>query len=158
MAKDQVFNAKNTEPVDARKETKVGAQNAVFETSLLGGNLQTGQGGDAPSPAGANAGSLSVAGTKHGKLVANPNIPSITPTELDADGNIDPSLVGVIEVPTRTSEQRAGQGKFGSANTGEQRVDTTDRGEVSRDNISMPTNQNSQNTRSIPNVASRFMR
>jgi len=157
MAGDNIpFGADTTEAVNAAKQTKVGQVNNLNNAGATGlpASERTSAGGDTISPGNntrENWGA-GVQGTPHGSVTKNPNIESL---DSDADGTIQG-----LELPQRLDEVRVGKGLYGSKQNGveEVTVGADGRPEIARDNINMPTNQDSQRNESIPNVASRFFR
>jgi len=146
--KDQ-WNAPYADAVNEGVITKKGIAGEQ-PTKRLGGTLGTSQGGDGPSPNGANAGSLSAPANPHGTLIANSD-PFITSIGEDGAGQ-----VGVLSLQNEQKNVRVGNSVYGSGRLGAPEVTANEK--IGDGIVDVPESRNIGVSQSIRNVGSRFNR
>ncbi len=148
MSKINQFNSNFSEAVESNVRPQ-GSQGAG-SSGLLPSQLQTAQSNAGiDTPEGITAASLSEAMNPHGALVRNPNIASLDPSTTDL------GLFDSLDLSEQSKQVRVGLDNFGTSNEGFSQVTVT---AITRDNISMPSNQSLIADTVIPNVGSRFFR
>jgi len=146
--KDQ-WNAPYANAVNEGVITKKGISGEQ-PTARLGATLGTSQGGDGPSPNGANAGSLSAPSNPHGTVIANSD-PFIVGIGEDGSGQ-----VGVLSLGSEQKDVRVGFSAFGSGRLGSPEVSITT--QAGGGDVEIPISSNIGVSQTIRNVGSRFSR